>query len=147
MKIKWSNFPVPEPFIVALLIAGLLQLIIPIHLLPPSTVWFPAGLIMLIMGAAVTTWAVFVAGDNNMEHPTSLTTSGPYAFSRNPMYLSWAIITLGLALLWNSLWLAIAMLGALIFVQVYTIPAEERALQCKFGVEYETYRKCVRRWL
>ena len=102
---------------------------------------------MIIMGAAVTTWAVFVAGDNNMEHPTSLTTSGPYAFSRNPMYLSWAIITLGLALLWNSLWLAIAMLGASTFIQVYTIPGEERALLCKFGVEYETYRKCVRRWL
>ena len=63
------------------------------------------------------------------------------------MYLSWAIIGIGLTVLFNSLWLAIATLVATMYIHVITIPREEQALQRTFGTQYETYRKRVRRWL
>ena len=147
MRILWRNFPIPEPFVIALAIGGILQIAVPASVLPPSAVWFPLGSILMTTGVAIATWCVVVARDNDLEQPTSLLTSGPYAFSRNPMYLAWAAIAIGLVLLVNSLWLMIGALAAWIYLQAVTIPREEEALQSNFGAEYEAYRRRVRRWL
>ena len=147
MKILWRNFPIPEQFVVALAVGGLLQVLVPVSVLPPGAAWVPLGAILIIAGVSVTLWPVFVAQDEDLEHPSSLLTTGPYAFSRNPMYLGWAILAVGLAILVNSLWLAIAALAAWLYLQFLTIPQEEKALQRDFGAEYDAYRRRVRRWL
>ena len=147
MKIRPGNIPLPEPFIAALLVGALLHLLVPLTFPPPSPAWILPGILLFIAGAAGSAWAVLAARDDDMAHSPRLLTAGPYAFSRNPMYLGWLLITLGLALLLRSAWLVFTTLGAVFYLHAVTIPAEERELQQRFGAAYETYRNRVRRWL
>lgn len=74
-------------------------------------------------------------------------TSGSYRISRNPMYLGLAVAYLGAAL-WLEAWLALALLpGPLLVMGRVIVPMEEAQLRRRFGAEYETYCRRVRRWL
>jgi protein-S-isoprenylcysteine O-methyltransferase Ste14 len=78
--------------------------------------------------------------------PDRLLTTGPYAFSRNPMYLGHLIFMLGLALSTGSkLAWAILLANARWFQG--RVLYDEARLQEKFGAEYEAYCRRVRRWL
>jgi len=147
MLFLWRNIPIPEPFIIALSAGGLLQVTIPAPLLPGSGAGLMAGILMACVGLATIAWGILAAGGNDLEKQTALVTTGPYTFSRNPMYLAWALISAGLALIFNALWLAVGTGGAIIYVNFVTIAAEERVLQQKFGDAYADYRQRVRRWL
>lgn len=84
----------------------------------------------------------------NPNQPTrALAFDGPYRFTRNPMYTGMALILLGTGIATNSGWMLAVVpffLGVLHFA---VIQHEERYLERKFGAEYATYRKRVRRWL
>jgi protein-S-isoprenylcysteine O-methyltransferase Ste14 len=147
MRFLWRNFPIPEPFIIALLAGGLLQVIIPASLLPSSAAGLMAGSLMACVGVATIAWGILAAGGNDLDKQTALVTTGPYAFSRNPMYLAWVALGIGLSLVFNSLWLVIATCGAAVYIHFITIPGEEKALRNRFGDQYEAYRQHVRRWL
>ncbi len=147
MNIWWRNFPIPEPFVITLALGGILQYIFPISFLPDYDVVNIAGTILIIVGAGLATWAVLASGDNQLRKPMKLLTSGPYAFSRNPIYLSWFMASLGLALFLNSLWLLLAAIIAFIYMNIFILPYEERLLEQNFAEEYPAYRKRVRRWL
>ncbi len=89
------------------------------------------------------------AGTNvNPELPaTALVTQGPFQFTRNPLYLSLALIYTGIATLVNTLW-ALFLLPVLLFImQRGVIEREERYLEGKFGGSYTQYKARVRRWL
>ena len=76
-----------------------------------------------------------------------LVTEGIYRYSRNPMYVSWALLLAGLS---AGLAVPLTALGPLAFVAFITrfqIIPEERAMLAKFGSAYERYRSRVRRWL
>ena len=76
-----------------------------------------------------------------------LTTEGPFRYTRNPGYLSLAMIYAGIAVLRNSLW-AIALLPlVLLVIHREVIGREERYLERTFGEEYLTYKARVRRWM
>lgn len=81
------------------------------------------------------------------DKPDILVTSGPFSFSRNPMYLGMGIIVIGLALLLGS---ASPLLPAAAFCLAldrwYVQFEEERMLQT-FGKDYEAYKRTVRRWI
>jgi protein-S-isoprenylcysteine O-methyltransferase Ste14 len=78
---------------------------------------------------------------------TALIVEGPYRFSRNPIYLGFAITYLGLAIAMDS-WIALILLVPCLFViDRFVIRREERYLAAKFGPAYEAYREKVRRWL
>ena len=81
------------------------------------------------------------------DRPASaLMVEGPFRFTRNPLYLSLALLQAGLALLANALWPALMLLPALLVIRVHVIAREERHLAARFGAEYEAYRRAVRRW-
>lgn len=73
--------------------------------------------------------------------------TGPYRFSRNPLYLAINVGYLGVAFLMNSLWTLLLLVPLLVIMQVGVIAREERYLEVKFGDEYRAYRARVRRWL
>jgi protein-S-isoprenylcysteine O-methyltransferase Ste14 len=66
--------------------------------------------------------------------------------SRNPMYVGWIGIYLGMALVTNTRWLILLspMLLALVH---FTTFAEERELENRFGDNYQAYKRQVRRYL
>jgi len=77
---------------------------------------------------------------------TAIVRTGPYRFSRNPIYLAFSLLQLGIAIWVNSLWLLATLAVALALIHV-VIAREERYLERKFGAEYLAYKASVRRWL
>jgi protein-S-isoprenylcysteine O-methyltransferase Ste14 len=77
----------------------------------------------------------------------TLITSGPYAFTRNPMYVSLTLLMIAFALFLNTWWTVLLIVPTLLIVQQFVIVPEERYLQRRFGAEYEAYTRRVRRWL
>jgi protein-S-isoprenylcysteine O-methyltransferase Ste14 len=83
-----------------------------------------------------------------IDRPVStLVTGGPFRHSRNPGYLSFAMIYAGIAALRNSLWAILLLPAVLAMMQRTIIAKEERYLERRFGEEYLRYKGRVRRWL
>jgi protein-S-isoprenylcysteine O-methyltransferase Ste14 len=80
-------------------------------------------------------------------NPSSLVTKYPYNHSRNPIYLGDLLIALGSASTLSSLSAFIAPIVFFLVVNTIIIPFEENRLKKNFGVEYEKYKRSVRRWL
>ena len=78
---------------------------------------------------------------------TAIVRTGPYCYSRNPVYLAFSLLHVGLACWINSLWLALTLVPALALMSFVVIPREERYLERRFPSEYLPYKAAVRRWL
>lgn len=78
---------------------------------------------------------------------TTIISTGIYAFSRNPIYLGFLIVSVGGALGVNSLWILLSVIPSILTLQRYVIFREEQYLERKFGTEYTSYKQNVRRWL
>ena len=105
-----------------------------------------AGCILVGTGVAISAWAVRAASDVDIERPSALISSGPYAISRNPMYVGWTLLYFGAALVTRNAWMvaSIPIVGGIIHRDVLR---EEHTLEQVFGEEYFRYRKLVRRYL
>lgn len=101
---------------------------------------------MVAIGLVVVAWSVRAVGGQSIEAPTALVTTGPYRYSRNPMYVGWSAGYLGVAALAHSAWL-LALFPVVAAVNHHEIRREERALEREFGAEYRRYRGAVRRYL
>ena len=78
---------------------------------------------------------------------TVLINEGPYRFSRNPIYVGFAITYVGLAVAMDSVLVLLLLIPCLFVVDRFVIRREERYLSAKFGADYDAYRARVRRWL
>ena len=78
---------------------------------------------------------------------TALVTTGPYRFTRNPMYLGLALLTAAFGVLLNTWWPILLLVPTLLIVQAFVVAREERYLHRRFGAEYDAYVRLVRRWL
>jgi protein-S-isoprenylcysteine O-methyltransferase Ste14 len=78
---------------------------------------------------------------------TAIVKAGPYRISRNPIYLAFSLLQLGIAIWAGSWWLVLTLAGAVAILNAVVIPREERYLEAKFGAEYRAYKAAVRRWL
>lgn len=88
-------------------------------------------------------------GENpNAYKPTrAVVTTGPYTFSRNPMYVSMILVYAGIALIVNTIWPLAFLPVALAALHYGVTRREERYLEKLFGDWYRQYRARVRRWL
>ena len=77
----------------------------------------------------------------------ALVLSGPYQYTRNPMYVSLALLTIAAGLLRATWWPIVLLVPTLAAVQQFVILPEERYLRRRFGTEYDAYTSRVRRWL
>jgi protein-S-isoprenylcysteine O-methyltransferase Ste14 len=78
---------------------------------------------------------------------TVIVRTGPYRLSRNPIYLAFSLLHLGIAIWVNSLWLIATLIATVALMALVVIPREERYLERRFGAEYLDYKASVRRWL
>ena len=76
-----------------------------------------------------------------------LVLTGPYRFTRNPMYLGLTTVYFGAALVLNMAWALVLLPVVLGVLTVFVIEREERYLLSAFGGGYEHYRQRVRRWI
>src|SRR5215813_11301539 len=77
---------------------------------------------------------------------TAIVRTGPYRFSRNPIYLAFSLLQLGIAFWVNSWWLVATLATAVAIIQWVVVPREERYLEARFGSAYVDYKTSVRRW-
>jgi len=84
---------------------------------------------------------------NPFKPTTALVTSGPYRFSRNPIYLATTLLYIGAALSFRIITALVIVPFALILLEFGVIRREERYLERKFGDQYRDYRSHVRRWI
>jgi protein-S-isoprenylcysteine O-methyltransferase Ste14 len=78
---------------------------------------------------------------------SSIVTDGPYRYSRNPIYVAFAITGAGIALAFNSGWMLLSLLAFVLLANKLVIEREEKYLEGKFGDSYSNYRRETRRWL
>ncbi len=123
----------------------------PVRIVPPSFNT-PAGAMLTLLAvglfvAAVRTFRAAGTPIPGNQPTTAIVRTGPYRFSRNPIYLAFSLLQLGLSVWVNSLGLLITLIPAVALMALVVIPREERYLDARFPSEYSSYRAEVRRWL
>ena len=78
--------------------------------------------------------------------PEHLVTGGPYAYTRNPMYLGHLIFLAGLALTLRSELAAVILVASAVFFHL-RVKKDERRLAAQFGEPYSEYCARVKRWI
>ena len=119
---------------------------------PLHDILFAAGWLLVAAGLALDITAIralmraktTVRPDGTAEH---LVTSGPFSFTRNPIYLGNTTLMIGIGLIAGSIWFLVLGLLAAFATQVITIVHEERYLKARFGKKYHDYAGRVRRWI
>ena len=143
--------PPPLFYGVGFLVGLLLERLIPSelwHVLPVPTL---GGGVMLA-GLALVLWAgATFARHRTPVAPyrasTTIVETGPYRFTRNPIYLGMLLFYLG-GVAWAGRLGPLVMLPLVILaLQPLVIAREERYLLAKFGERYQRYRERVRRWI
>jgi protein-S-isoprenylcysteine O-methyltransferase Ste14 len=107
---------------------------------------------VFVLALALFAWAVVTITRAGSNVPTYLPTttiveSGPYRFTRNPIYLAMFLGLIGLAIAFDNLWLLMALVPFALVIHYGVVAREEAYLARKFGDVYRGYRARVRRWL
>jgi len=147
----YQNLPLPAGQVAGIAAIMVLERIRPVPLRGPRLLRRAAGSLALAGGCAINVWAIIerrrrTVGEFELERPQSLVATGPYAFTRHPMYVGWWLIHLGVGLLRGSGWV-VAAVPAATLVEHFGVVAEERALERTFGDEWVRYRDRVPRYV
>jgi protein-S-isoprenylcysteine O-methyltransferase Ste14 len=141
----------PLVFFVPLL--GGLALHMKVPLVMPGRGWLPwAGAVLMAVGLALMAWAVTVMTRSRTtvipwSTVEALVVDGPFARSRNPIYLADLLVYLGLTLWARSWWPLLLLPAVVLAVHGLVIRPEEAYLKERFGEAYDRYAARVRRWL
>lgn len=141
----------PRVYLASLVMGALLQLAVPLPFLP-QTLNVALGAALVVLAIALFSYSVAQLRAAGTPVParkptTAIVRTGPYRFSRNPIYLAFSLFQLGIAIWINSLWLLATLVAAVALIHSIAIPREERYLERRFGAEYLDYKASVRRWL
>ena len=156
-KIKWSLKPQTLLFSSVNLITGILLIITIIYLPLPRTLLDPLliviGLVVAVLGFIIASWAKLTMRKSwaPAEQPTipnqenKLIISGPFRFSRNPIYLGVILLALGTCIALRSYLIFIVIIPIIKFYKASIV--EENILEKKFGEPYLEYKNKVRRFI
>ena len=119
---------------------------------PGATLRFGLGGLLLVLGLGLMGLALraFRAAGTHVEvylPATALVVTGPYRFTRNPIYIGMTMAYLGVGLLTDSLWVLVLALPVLGVMHYGVVLREEAYLTFKFGEQYRDYTRTVRRWI
>jgi len=140
----------PFVYLIAVAVGLILHGIWPLRFAVPLAT--PIGVLLMVLAIALFVYAVrtFRAAGTPVpgnQPTTTIVRTGPYRFTRNPIYTAFSLLQLGLAVWVGSAWLIVTLLVAVALMVGVVIPREESYLERKFGAEYRRYKASVRRWL
>src|SRR5262245_61677240 len=141
----------PLVYLISLVLGTVIQLAKPWPFLR-GTFAMPLGASLVVFAVALFTYSVSTFRAAGTPVParkptTMIVRTGPYRFSRNPIYLAFSLLQLGIAIGANSVWLLATLGGAVVLIHCVVIPREEQYLERKFGAQFLAYKASVRRWL
>lgn len=149
------RIPPPLLFVMPLLTGFIIQHFVPIRIVTgvgAAKILGIVGEIEIIIGASLIVWAMATFKRLRTPiipvHPArTLAAEGPYTLTRNPMYLSLALVYLGITFVANAFWPLLFLPEAIVLVYLLVIKVEEAYLAREFGEAYAEYRRRVRRWI
>jgi protein-S-isoprenylcysteine O-methyltransferase Ste14 len=138
-------------YLISLVSGAVIQLATPFPFLP-GTLAVPLGAPLVVVAIALFAYSVTTFRAAGTPVParkptTMIVRTGPYRFSRNPIYLAFSLFQLGIAIWVNSVWLLATLAGAVALIHYVVIRREEQYLERRFGAQYLDYKASVRRWL
>jgi protein-S-isoprenylcysteine O-methyltransferase Ste14 len=143
--------PPPLVFLGGLAIGLVLSTWAPTEYLDRAIAHLVGGVLigMGVLLALSAVYAFFRARTNlRPDRPSSaLVRTGPYRFTRNPMYVSLTIVYVGVAVMMQSLWSLLLLPLVVALIRSKVIATEEAYMERRFGAEYLRYKSEVRRWL
>ncbi|GJM14742.1 MAG: protein-S-isoprenylcysteine methyltransferase [Thermodesulfobacteriota bacterium] len=143
--------PPPLIFLCFLILGYVLNRYYPLTVLegPLSTIISAIFFVYAGLTAGLAFFYMVKSGTNvDVRKPTNtIVTKSVYSYTRNPMYLSMAILLIAFSLLLNALWIALLIPFFMFVMQKGVIEREEAYLENKFGSEYLQYKSQVRRWI
>jgi protein-S-isoprenylcysteine O-methyltransferase Ste14 len=148
-----AGAPIPPPILVVAAILGgfALRRFVALPLPIPLPAARIAGALLIAMGTALALagmGALVRGGTTPFPHhrSTVLVVEGAYRISRNPIYLSMAVLLAGVAVAARSGWHLVMLVLLVGVFDRAQIPREERYLESRFGDSYRRYARRVRRW-
>ena len=143
---------VPPPLLYAVPLAAGLLIQHWWHLpVVPGWAAVPLGVACVFLGVvglpAVLAFHRARTSPNPFRPSSALVTTGPYRFSRNPMYVGLTLLYAGVAIWVNTVWPLLFLPVILIVLHYGVVVREEAYLARTFGDEYRHYARRVRRWL
>ena len=148
---KSTKIMPPTYMLIAMLLMIFLNFVLPIMTIIPNP-WSLLGIIPVVLGVyvSVVTEKAFRDASTTVtpfEESSALVTDGWYRISRNPMYLGFVLVLVGIAVLLRSLSPFAVIPLFMAAIEIVFIKAEERMLSGKFGGLYLAYSKNTRRWI
>lgn len=145
------KFPPPLVFLIGMIAAYAVHYFYPITVGRNSLI-LPIGIVILTFSVCILIYSLvlFIKAKTHIEpwKPTNtIISSGLFAYSRNPIYLAFCILTIGIGTMLNSFWVILSCIPSAVVIFYIAIKKEEAYLGEKFGDEYIQYRQKVRRWL
>jgi protein-S-isoprenylcysteine O-methyltransferase Ste14 len=144
------NLP-PLWLFASLLVMTALHFVIPAWAVVPRPYNF-GGAVPIVIGLSLVGWPALMfrrarTTIKPFRESTTLITSGPFRFSRNPIYVGLVLVLLGFAILLGSLTPFVVVPMFAILIDRVFIVREERMLSEAFPDDYEDYCRRVRRWI
>ena len=148
---KGKNVLPTTYLLIAILVMFALHFSFPgLWIIPPF--WNLLGIIPLALGVIINLVAdqAFQKANTTVKpfkESTTLITEGAFRISRNPMYLGFVLVLIGIAVLIRSLTPYVIIFAFIILMDRIYISVEEGMLAEEFGSEWEEYKQNTRRWL
>jgi protein-S-isoprenylcysteine O-methyltransferase Ste14 len=146
------RFPFPPAIpVIALLLSWGMQKIWPLELdWPRWARW--AGWVLFTTPYLLAAWGVITFRRHHtavdpLGEVKTVVSSGPFRYTRNPMYLSLILLYLGATLAFRLTWGLLFLIPVFLALHFGVIVPEERHLESKFGSDYAEYKRRVRRWI
>ncbi|MFT4926930.1 MAG: protein-S-isoprenylcysteine O-methyltransferase Ste14 [Phenylobacterium sp.] len=146
-----SRMPPPLPLLIGAILGLIADWFWPWPLGPYAYV-LPCGLLVLGL-VIVCVKSLSRAFERHQTSPdpadetTAIADTGIFGYSRNPAYLSAALLQIAVGLLFNNVWILLTFLPAMVVIHYVVVLGEEKYLEAKFGATYLDYKSRVRRWL
>lgn len=148
------HFPPPLIFVFTFALGGMANRLLPISTggIGSTIIGKIVSLTFAVFGLGLMFWSIILFFKNRTPvYPNSpastLVTSGPYRFSRNPMYTGLSLAYIAGAIFVNSVWPLFLLPLAIWLISRFVIRNEEQHLMATFGDEYSDFQSDVRRWL
>lgn len=137
--------------LIAILLCLLVHFVVPIrHVIPWP--WNLLGILPLLFGILINLAAdrAFKQADTTVkpfQESSVLVQKGAFRLTRNPMYVGFIALLLGMSILLRSVSPYIVVVAFAVLIDIMFIRVEERMLAAKFGDEWTRYRASVRKWI
>jgi len=144
--------PPPKIYLSAMLIGLAIHLVVEESVLQFNSLSLVPGLFLFLISTFGARWSFTTmkkVGTTASPYKKSdkLIVSGPFQYSRNPIYLAMTTMYVGGALIIGSIWVLLMLVPLLILMHWGVIFREEEYLSLQFGDAYSAYKSNVRRWV